>query len=107
MEPSSRLIQRSYDLCGGSWSALSPEKTSRNSWYSSGISDDVSVGVCSGEVGSALFNRAVMVVSDDGSGRARNRALPFCRLSLVKSRAFTRRMSIMGFFSEGGVWSGV
>ena len=72
-------------ICGGSWSALSPEKTLRNLWYSGGIFDDVSVRVCSGEVGLALFDWAVMVVSDDGSGRARNRALPFCQLSLVKS----------------------
>ena len=87
--------------------ALSPEKTLRNSWYSSGIFDDVSVGVCSGEVGSVLFDQADMVVSDDGSGRARNRAFPLCQLSLVKLQAFMRHMSIIGFFSKGGVWSGV
>src|ERR1700677_4605621 len=85
LDPSSRLIQRSYDLCGGNWSAPSPEKTSRNSWYSDGMSEDLSVGVFSSVVVSVLLDRAVMVISDDVLGWARNRAFPFFRLNLVKS----------------------
>src|SRR5258706_14769023 len=34
--PSSRLILRLYSWCGASALAFSPEKTSRNSWYSWG-----------------------------------------------------------------------
>src|SRR5258707_6078271 len=42
--PSSRLILRSYSRCGASALAFSPEKTSRNSWYSWGTPLRVSSG---------------------------------------------------------------
>src|SRR5258707_13172071 len=51
--PSSRLILRSYSQCGASALAFSPEKTSRNSWYSWGTPLRVSSG-CAVDVALAL-----------------------------------------------------
>src|SRR5258707_4092863 len=107
--PSSRLILRSYGRCGASTLAFSPEKTSRNSWYSWGTPLRVSSG-CAVDVALAS-SQSRLVWNGLGIhwmllGDSRNVLLPTSWQILPMVLLLTSRMS-MAFGARLDVSGGV
>src|SRR5258706_10556238 len=107
--PSSRLILRSYGWCGASALAFSPEKTSRNLWYSWGTPLGVSSG-CAVNVAFAS-SRSGLVWKGLGIrwmplGDSRNVSLPTSWQILHMVLLLTSRMS-MAFGAGLGISGGV